>query len=112
MFTRINQRGWWMALGLAGCCLVGTGCRMGPIVPAGAVRADVPRELQKQTLRAYKIEPPDILQIEAVWLPIPKGETTPDKTQPPRALYPQPVTGQFLVKPDGTVELGVYGAVQ
>jgi polysaccharide export outer membrane protein len=113
MFSHNNHRGWLLALALAGFCFLGTGCRGLPIAgPPGLVPADVPRELQKQTLPAYKIQPPDILQIEAVWLPIKEGETTPDKTQPPRALYPQPVTGQFLVKPDGTVELGVYGAVQ
>jgi len=112
MFNRINHRGWALVLGLAGLCLIGTGCHGPLLAPPSVVPADVPRELQKQTLPAYKIEPPDILQIEAVWLPIPEGQTQPDKTQPPRALYPQPVTGQFLVKPDGTVELGVYGAVQ
>src|SRR5262245_11540311 len=108
MFIKNIHRGWWLGLCIAVFCLLGTVCRVSPLAPPPrVVPAEVPRELQKQTLPAYKIQPPDVLQIEAVWLPIKEGETTPDKTQPPRALYPQPVTGPFLVKPDGTVELGV-----
>lgn len=97
-----------------GClALVATGCRTLPApIPPAHIPVDAPRELAKQILPAYRIEPPDILVIDAVWLPIPEGQSTPDRTQPPRQLYPQPVTGQFLVKPDGTVELGVYGSVQ
>lgn len=101
----------WLTLGLL--VLAATGCRTLPApMPTLPVPADAPRELAKQTLPSYRIEPPDILLIDAVYLPIPEGQTTPDRTQPPRQLYPQPVTGQFLVKPDGTVELGVYGSVQ
>jgi len=101
----------WLLLGWL--TFATTGCRTLPTpMPTVQVAADAPRELAKQNLPPYRIEPPDILVIDAVWLPIPEGQSTPDRTQPPRQLYPQPVTGQFLVKPDGTVELGVYGSVQ
>jgi polysaccharide export outer membrane protein len=52
-----------------------------------------PNELAKVPLPPYIVEPPDILLIES------------------RALDPlQPVRGQHLVRPDGTVGLGVYGS--
>lgn len=113
MIEGIKRRGWKLALFLAGVCLVGTGCRTCPPPPLALSHppADVPRELEKVTLPPYKIEPPDILQIEAVVIPLDE-QGTPIKTERPRALSPQPITGQFLVKPDGTVELGVYGSVQ
>jgi polysaccharide export outer membrane protein len=113
MFIAKNHRGWWIALGLTGLCLLGTGCRVAPLgAPPGMVPADVPRELQKQTLPEYKIEPPDILQIEAVILGYNENLKSVIKTDPPKSFFPQPITGQFLVKPDGTAELGVYGSVQ
>jgi polysaccharide export outer membrane protein len=56
----------------------------------------LPREGEKQALPPYVIEPPDILLIEA----------TPSITKPT-----QPVSGSHLVRPDGTVGLGVYGSV-
>lgn len=75
--------------------------------PDGAV----PRELSKVTLPPYVIEPPDILQID-VLLPPEPGK---DAAAPPKystALPPQPISGQHLVRPDGTVGLGIYGSVQ
>jgi polysaccharide export outer membrane protein len=56
----------------------------------------LPREGDKQALPPYVIEPPDILLIEA----------TPSVVKPT-----QPVSGSHLVRPDGTVGLGVYGSV-
>jgi polysaccharide export outer membrane protein len=32
-----------------------------------------------------------------------------DTTKKPIALYPQPISGQHLVRPDGTVNLGIWG---
>jgi polysaccharide export outer membrane protein len=66
----------------------------------------VPRELDKTTLPPYVIEPPDILYIEVLIPPL-----TPEKQPYSTALPPQPVQGQFLVRPDGTVGLGIYGTV-
>ena len=55
----------------------------------------VPRELAKVVIPDYIIEPPDILLVEAV-------PSLPDQ---------QPVQGEHLVRPDGTVGLGIYGSV-
>jgi protein involved in polysaccharide export with SLBB domain len=54
-----------------------------------------PSEKTKVSLPAYRIEPPDILQIEIL-------------NQVP---LPSPVTGQYLVGPDGTINLRRYGVV-
>ena len=53
-----------------------------------------PRELAKVSLGAYVIEPPDILLIEALG-----------------CLPEQTVGGEHLVRPDGSVGLGIYGSV-
>jgi polysaccharide export outer membrane protein len=57
--------------------------------------ADAPHELAKVILPAYVIEPPDILLVEAK----------------PEAMLDQPITGQHLVRPDGTISLGYKGSV-
>jgi polysaccharide export outer membrane protein len=61
----------------------------------GSNGADVPRELSKIFIPDYIIEPPDILLIEAI-----------------PSLPDQPVQGEHLVRPDGTVNLGTYGSVR
>jgi polysaccharide export outer membrane protein len=53
-----------------------------------------PRELAKVSLPPYVIEPPDILLVETT-----------------AGLKVQPIRGQHLVRPDGTISLGIYGAV-
>ncbi len=56
----------------------------------------VPREFNKQALPPYVVEPPDILLIEgsaAITDPL------------------QPLAGQHLVRPDGTISLGINGVV-
>jgi polysaccharide export outer membrane protein len=55
----------------------------------------VPRELAKTVLPPYIIEPPDILLIETVTEGLPKE---------------QRIGGSHLVRPDGTVGLGMYGS--
>lgn len=60
---------------------------------------NVPREGSKMPLPPYIIEPPDILLIQF------------GLTRKPEAL-PQLIDGQHLVRPDGTVNLGIYGSVQ
>jgi polysaccharide export outer membrane protein len=69
------------------------GCHHALVGPCPAY-PEVPRELSKVTLPPYVIEPPDILLINAV-----------------PALPEQPIAGQHLVRPDGTVGLGIYGSV-
>ncbi len=66
----------------------------------------VPRELRKEILPPYQIEPPDILFIEVLMPPL-KPQDQPYST----ALPPQPINGQFLVQPDGMVNIGIYGNV-
>src|SRR5262245_46161352 len=62
----------------------------------------VPTEMNKVTLPAYVIEPPDVLLVE-VYLP------PQDPVKGPVALYPQPISGQHIVSMDGTIALGIYG---
>ena len=123
---RAGQAKRWLGGGLlAVACLVGIGClghhHAGPPIalpPPGAV----PTEMSKVTLPPYVVEAPDILLIE-VYLPprddmpanpmdknkepMPPGLTT----KGPVALPVQPITGQHFVRPDGTVNLGVWGNV-
>jgi polysaccharide biosynthesis/export protein len=60
------------------------------------VHQTAPREFAKQPLPPYVVEPPDILLVTA-------GATA--------TLENRPVEGQHLVRPDGTIGLGVYGSV-
>ena len=69
-----------------------------PPHPMVDTHAPPPTEMSKQPLPPYVIEPPDIL---AVQYPL---DTT-------IASFPQPVNFQSLVRPDGTISLGVYGDV-
>src|SRR5262245_46970226 len=77
----------------------------------------VPTEKEKKTHPAYLVEPPDILIINATRL-IPRP---PYIIQPLDVLFiqatetfpNQPIAGQFIVGPDGTVALGFgYGTVR
>jgi polysaccharide biosynthesis/export protein len=83
--------------------------RSQPFVPL-----DVPKELNKVNLPEYRVEPPDILLIEAIRA-IPKP---PYRAEPLDVLFvslanpikDEPLTGQISVEPDGTINLGVtYG---
>jgi polysaccharide export outer membrane protein len=64
----------------------------GPGHPHGQA---VPFEGRKMALPPYRIEPPDLLLIEFL------------RTE----NVPQLLRGQFLVGPDGSVNLGIYGSV-
>lgn len=69
-----------------------------PDIPAPAVTnpPHAPREFQKHALSAYIIEPPDVLTIDGSVL------LTSDEF---------PLRGPHLVRPDGTIGLGAFGAV-
>jgi polysaccharide export outer membrane protein len=56
----------------------------------------VPKEFRKQALPSYVVEPPDILLIQAT-------------TAISSPL--QPIQGLHLVRPDGTVSLGIHGTL-
>jgi len=76
-----------------------------PEPPAAVLAAPgVPTELNMITLPPYAIGSPDILLIDAFTIPKQQGD-------PPVQLSPQPVQGQHLVRPDGTVNLGIWGSV-
>ena len=75
---------------------------------------DVPRELVKVSLPDYRVEPPDVLLIEAVRA-IPKP---PYRAEPLDVLFVQladpipkePLSGPVTVEPDGMINLGpAYG---
>jgi polysaccharide export outer membrane protein len=67
------------------------------VMPPPHPYPNVPREFEKMALPPYVVEPPDILLIQA------SNRIT---------LRLQPVQGQHLVGPDGTVNLGIYGKVR
>ncbi len=104
----------------------------GEVLPAAG--PDTPKELSKVVLPSYRIEPPDILNIEAVRL-IPRSPYTLntvdllrirvqrasiDRLVPSDILVIRvlgapsiaPIDGEFLIQPSGHVSLGPpYGAV-
>lgn len=81
------------------------------------VGQEPPRELAKVSLPAYRIEPPDIIQIEVLKL-VPKPPyhiETADMLQilVQGTLPDQPIAGYYLVDEEGRVQLGPsYGAVR
>lgn len=62
--------------------------------PTPGLPCSAPHELAKVPLPPYVIEPPDILLVEST-----------------QGLRDQPIRGQHLVRPDGTIGLGIYGSV-
>jgi polysaccharide export outer membrane protein len=82
--------------------------------PSGSV----PTELRMQNLPEYVIEPPDTLLINAVIRDIAEPPKKDDPNPGPqklgdtvRSLPIQPVYGDYPIRPDGTVFLGVYGSI-
>jgi polysaccharide biosynthesis/export protein len=77
----------------------------------------VPQELSKQLLPEYVIEPPDILQIDALYV-VPKPPYHVQSLDSlvirvDKVIPDQPIAGFYQVEPDGTVNLGFsYGSVQ
>jgi len=76
-----------------------------------------PRELAKMSLPAYRLEPPDLVQLEIVKLvPLPPYRVEVyDVLQinVVGTLLDQPINGLFLVEGEGTVNLGpAYGTVR
>lgn len=114
-----------VALGLA----VGVGCTN----PKGGPRpfshtkqppvnmpapGSVPTELNPVSLPEYVVEPPDVLVINAVIRDLADPAKPGEKEKPGskfadsvRSLPIQPVYGEYPIRPDGTVFLGVYGSV-
>jgi polysaccharide export outer membrane protein len=75
-----------------------------PAAPAVPAVPRVPRELDHPApIPPYVIEAPDVLTIEAV--------LKDPKTGAVDRLPTQPISGPFVVRPDGTVGLGFWGSV-
>jgi polysaccharide export outer membrane protein len=66
-----------------------------PHPPGGPPVPPTPTELKKLLMPPYVIEPPDILLVESN-----------------QGLRDQPIRGQHLVRPDGTIGIGIYGSVK
>lgn len=125
MTTKLSRtRGAWLGLLVAVIAL--TGCQdfnpgldyyhpsmERPVPPA----LEPPRELAKTSLPSYRIEPPDVIQVQMLkMVPI-----TPYRIQVYDvlqisvlgALPDQPIQGLYLVEAEGTVDLGLaYGSVR
>jgi polysaccharide biosynthesis/export protein len=110
--------GWlliWSAL--AGCELIGPPINAHHPATEVPVHCTAPRELTKVILPPYRIEPPDILQIDALRV-VPKF---PYKLRildslvisVGNALPDAPISGTFVTDPGGMINLGnPYGSVQ
>lgn len=71
-----------------------TGCQTVRTDENKIAKSGIPTEFKKMNMPPYTVEPPDILNIEVL-----------------QALAGRPITGEYLVRPDGTVNLGWYGDV-
>ncbi len=74
--------------------LAATGCQTVRTPEEQIARTPVPRELNKMSMPEYVVSPPDLLVVEVL-----------------EALPGRPITGERLVRPDGTITLGFYGDV-
>ncbi|MGA2034633.1 MAG: polysaccharide biosynthesis/export family protein [Thermoguttaceae bacterium] len=106
-----------------GVCLCLAGCQaitvnndrcLNPPVPEAAMP---PIELNKVSLPAYRIEPPDILQIEMLKLvPLPPYKAEVFDVLQIRVigtLAEQPIDGYYMVEAEGLINLGPgYGSVR
>lgn len=77
--------------------------------PGPMMLPNAPTEWNPVTLPSYVIRPPDVLLIEL--LPQFRRDENLKLKAENIGLLNQPVYGQHLVRPDGTVELGIYGPV-
>lgn len=71
-----------------------SGCQTVKTPEEKIAKSNIPRELSKVSQPEYVVEPPDILVVEVL-----------------EALPGRPITGERLVRPDGTITLGFYGDV-
>jgi polysaccharide biosynthesis/export protein len=82
---------WLLPLALA---VTACGCQTVRTPEEKIAQTPFPRELDKTSMPDYVIEPPDLLLVEVL-----------------EALPGRPITGERLVRPDGTITLGFYGEV-
>ena len=81
---------WLLPLVAAFAC----GCQTVRTPEETIAKSNIPRELSKTSLPTYVIEPPDFVLVEVL-----------------EALPGRPISGERLVRPDGTITLGFYGDV-
>jgi polysaccharide biosynthesis/export protein len=74
--------------------LFSCGCQTVRTPEEEIARRSIGRELDKVSMPPYVVEPPDIIVVEVL-----------------EALPGRPITGEHLVRPDGTISLGFYGDV-
>lgn len=74
--------------------LAAVGCQTVRTPEEQIARTPVPRELNKMSMPEYVVSPPDLLVVEVL-----------------EALPGRPISGERLVRPDGTITLGFYGDV-
>jgi polysaccharide export outer membrane protein len=70
------------------------GCQTVKTPEEKIAKSNIPTELKKTSMPEYVVEPPDIIIVEVL-----------------EALPGRPITGERLVRPDGTISLGFYGDV-
>ena len=106
---------WVFALALVGCRTINPyDPKIEPPVPQSQQPA---RELAKVSLPAYRIEPPDILQIEMLKLvPLPPYRAEVFDVLQIRvanALADQPIDNYYMIEAEGTINLGpAYGSIR
>ncbi len=105
---------WLVALLLAGCHTINPyDPKLEPPMPEAL---QPPREQNKISLPAYRIEPPDVIQIEMLKLiPLPPYRAEIFDVLQIRAATAsdQPIYDNFMVEAEGTINLGpVYGSVR
>src|SRR5947209_14860445 len=77
-----------MALAVLSMC----GCQTVRTPEEKIASSELPREFRKVSMPDYVVEPPDLLLVEVL-----------------EALPGRPISGERLVRPDGTITLGFYG---
>jgi polysaccharide export outer membrane protein len=106
----------WPGLMALAVCAVNSGCMTCRPDPKTCC-SPLPRELNKVTMPNYVIEAPDILLIDALRV-VPKPPYKIDTLDAllitaPNALPTEPISGLYVVDPDGTVNLGLsYGTAK
>ncbi|CAN5914775.1 hypothetical protein BH23PLA1_BH23PLA1_11290 [soil metagenome] len=90
--TRFARRP--MALLLPLAVLLACGCQTVRTPEEKIARSNIPSELEKTSMPEYVVEPPDLIRIEVL-----------------EALPGRPITGERLVRPDGTISLDFYGDI-
>ncbi len=108
---------WLAALLLTGCQSLKTVNPYDPRLEPPLPEARQPgREMSKVSLPAYRLEPPDVIQIEMLKLiPLPpyRAEVFDVLQIRANALPDQPIDNYYMVEAEGTINLGpIYGSVR